>query len=124
MVLTGVGIGAFFSLPTVAVQNALPASQLGVGTAAVRYLGQVGATLGVAIVGAAVTSGASADLLGQLPASQASIHALSAALRQGFLAVLAFAVIALATCFFLQDRAVTALAGARSDQEPAHATFA
>jgi MFS family permease len=124
MMLTGLGIGAFFSLPTVAVQNALPASQLGVGTAAVRYLGQVGATLGVAIVGAAVTSGASADLLGQLPASAASIHALSVALRQGFLAVLAFAVVALIACFFLQDRAIAASAGAKPSQEPAHASFA
>jgi EmrB/QacA subfamily drug resistance transporter len=124
MVLAGVGIGAFFSLPTVTVQNTLPTSQLGIGTAALRYLGQVGATLGVAIVGAAVTSGASGDLIGQLPASEAGLQVLSGALRQGFLAVLAFAVIALIACFFLRDRAVITSEQARSDQEPARSSFA
>jgi MFS family permease len=103
MALTGVGIGAFFSLPMVAVQNALPASQLGVSTAAVRYLGQVGATLGIAIVGAAVASGVSGDLLSQLPASANGALELNAALQRGFLVVLLFAVLTLLAAFFLKD---------------------
>jgi MFS family permease len=108
MVLAGVGIGSFFSLPTVAVQNALPGNQLGVGTAALRYLGQVGATLGVAIVGAAITSGTSGDLIGAQPASEASVHTLTGALQQGFLAVLAFAVVALVVSFFLKESPIPA----------------
>jgi EmrB/QacA subfamily drug resistance transporter len=103
MVLAGVGIGAFFTLPMVAVQNALPASQLGVGTAAVRYLGQVGATLGIAIVGTAVNSAVSGGLMRQLPSTAAEKLALAGALQRGFLAALAFAVIALAASFFLRD---------------------
>jgi EmrB/QacA subfamily drug resistance transporter len=104
MILTGVGIGAFFSLPTVAVQNTLPAGQLGVGTAAIRYLGLFGATLGVAIVGTVVASGVSGDLLSRLPATGADRLALTGALQQGFLAVFAFAVFALLATFFLKDQ--------------------
>src|SRR5438876_80769 len=47
MVIAGIGLGTFFSVLTVAAQNALPRTQLGVGTGAVRYLGQLGAVLGV-----------------------------------------------------------------------------
>jgi len=108
MVLTGMGIGSFFSLPMVAVQNALPVSQLGSGTAALRYLGQVGATLGIAIVGTIVTSGVSGDLMSQLPTNDTDKLALATALQHGFLAVLVFAVIALVAVFFLQDAPVTA----------------
>jgi len=108
MVLAGVGIGSFFSLPTVAVQNALPVNQLGIGTAALRYLSQVGATLGIAIVGTVVASGVSGDLMSQLPTNDTNQLALAAALRHGFLAVLVFAVIALVMVFFLQDPPVTA----------------
>ncbi len=132
MVLTGTGIGSFFTLPMVAVQNALPASQLGVSTAALRYLGQVGATLGIAIVGTAVTSGVSGDLMSHLPANDADKLALTGALHQGFLAVLVFALIALVATFFLKEVPITAAqeapsptgavqAEAESDQELVYA---
>jgi hypothetical protein len=118
-------VRSYFSLPTVAVQNALPASQLGVGTAAMRYLGQVGATLGVAIVGAAVTSGTSRDLIGQLPTIDAAKLALTGALQQGFLAVVVFTVFALAASCFLKDVPLTdapeaAEADADASQELIH----
>lgn len=102
-ILLGVGTGVFFTTPTLAAQNALPASQLGVGTAATRYLGQVGATLGIAIVGTVVASAASASLLQQLPSTQAGKVALAGALQHGFIAVLVFSIIALITTFFLKD---------------------
>jgi len=108
MALTGVGIGAFFSLPMVAVQNALPAGQLGVGTAALRYLGQLGATLGIAIVGAAVASAASSDLMSHLPTNAADKLALTSTLQHGFLAVLVFALIAFTATFFLKDGLIMA----------------
>jgi EmrB/QacA subfamily drug resistance transporter len=101
MVLTGVGLGAFFTLPLVAVQNALPASQLGVSTAALRYLGQVGATLGIAIVGAAVAG--AGGLLRQLPNTVEGRLVLTSALQRGFLAVLAFALLALVAAVALRE---------------------
>lgn len=103
LILTGMGIGSFFSLPMVAVQNALPQSRLGVSTASLRYLGQVGASLGIAIVGTAISSTVSGDLLRRLPTSDAGKMALSGALTHGFVAVLVFALIALGAAFFLKD---------------------
>ena len=108
MVLAGIGIGPFFTLPMVAIQNAVPASHLGVSTAAVRYLGQLGATLGIAIVGTAVTSAANGSMSSHLPTSAASRQALSGALTHGFIAVLIFALIALAVTFFLKEAHVAA----------------
>jgi EmrB/QacA subfamily drug resistance transporter len=103
MVLAGMGAGTFFSLPMLAVQNALPENRLGVSTAALRYLGQAGASLGIAIVGAAVTSAISGNLLSHLPTTAASRLALSGALSRGFIAVLVFALISLVAAFLLKD---------------------
>ncbi|MDQ6661235.1 MAG: MFS transporter, partial [Chloroflexota bacterium] len=69
MVIAGIGLGIFFSILTLAVQNALPRTRLGVGTAAVRYLSQLGSTLGVAIVGTVVNNTIASDILTRLPAS-------------------------------------------------------
>ncbi len=103
LILTGIGIGPFFSLPMVAVQNALPADQLGVSTAGLRYLGQLGASLGIATVGTIVNSSVSGDLMKNLPTASASKLALSVALQHGFLAVLVFALVALMAAFFLKE---------------------
>jgi TRAP-type C4-dicarboxylate transport system permease small subunit len=69
MVVAGIGIGIFFSILTLAVQNALPRTRLGVGTGAVRYLSQLGSTLGVAIVGTVVNNTISSDIVNRLPDS-------------------------------------------------------
>lgn len=108
LVLTGIGIGPFFSLPMVVVQNALPADRLGTSTAGLRYLGQLGASLGIAIVGTVVTSSVSSSLMNHLPTTTASKLALSVALQHGFIAVLVFALIALAAAFFLKEKLITA----------------
>ncbi len=69
MVIAGLGIGVFFSVLTLAAQNALPRTSLGVGTGAVRFLGQLGGVLGVAIVGTVVNSTLASDIVTRLPAS-------------------------------------------------------
>ncbi len=69
MVIAGVGMGTFFSITTLTAQNALPRSRLGTGTSAVRYLGQLGSVLGVAIVGTIVNTTLSNDIVKRLPAS-------------------------------------------------------
>lgn len=68
MVLAGVGLGVFFSILTLAVQNAIPRTMMGVGTAATRYLQQAGSTLGVAVVGAVVNNTVASDIASHLPA--------------------------------------------------------
>lgn len=69
MVIAGLGLGSFFSVLTVAAQNALPRTRLGVGTAAVRFLGQIGAVLGVAVVGTIVNQTLTSDIANRVPAS-------------------------------------------------------
>jgi Na+/melibiose symporter-like transporter len=108
MSLAGIGTGTFFTLPMVVVQNAVPESHLGVSTAGLRYLGQLGATLGIAIVGTVVTSAVSGNLMNHLPTSIASRQALSGALAHGFAAALVFALVALLSTFFLKDKAIVA----------------
>jgi hypothetical protein len=116
MVVAGIGAGVFFSLPILAAQNALPASRLGTSSAAVRYLGQIGATLGIAIVGTTVTSGMSGDLLHDLPTTAADKLALAGALQRGFLAVFVFTLIALLVTCFLKEVPITATGGLSPEQ--------
>ncbi len=68
MIVAGLGLGVFFSVLTLAAQNALPRTSLGVGTGAVRFLGQLGSVLGVAIVGSIVNSTLASDIVNRLPA--------------------------------------------------------
>jgi hypothetical protein len=69
MAIVGVGIGIFFSLMTLVVQNSIPRTRMGVGTAATRYLTALGQTVGVAIVGTVVNNFVASDLPKRLPAS-------------------------------------------------------
>ncbi len=69
MMIAGIGLGPFFSILTIAAQNALPPTRLGIGTSAVRYLGQLGSVLGVAIIGTVVNNSLASDISNRLPAS-------------------------------------------------------
>jgi EmrB/QacA subfamily drug resistance transporter len=128
MILAGLGTGVFFTVPTLAAQNAVPASQMGVSTAATRYLGQLGATLGIAIVGTVVNSSTASSLTQLLPTDQRGKLLLAAALQHGFVAILVFAVMALLTTFFLKDVPFVTTTpdygpgevSAPSEKEPAH----
>jgi MFS family permease len=71
MTLAGLGVGPFFSILTLVAQNAVPRSQLGVGTAAVRFFSQLGGVLGVAVVGTIVNNTLSSDLATRLPVNAA-----------------------------------------------------
>jgi hypothetical protein len=51
MAVTGIGIGPAFAVFTLAVQNAVPVRQLGVGTSGLTLFQQVGGTVGLAITG-------------------------------------------------------------------------
>jgi MFS family permease len=69
MVIAGLGLGPFFSVLQLAAQNAIPRARLGVGTAAVRFVGQIGAVLGVALVGTVVNQTLADDIVKRIPAS-------------------------------------------------------
>lgn len=69
LVIAGIGLGSFFSILNLSAQNALPRKRLGVGTAAIRYMSEVGATLGIAIVGSVVNSTIANDIVQRVPAA-------------------------------------------------------
>ena len=67
MIITGLGVGPFFSILTLIAQNAVPRSKLGVGTGSARFFGQLGGVLGVAVVGTVVNNTLSSELGNRLP---------------------------------------------------------
>ena len=81
MVVAGIGIGSMMQVFVLSVQNAVPRSRIGSATALTQFGRQMGATLGVTIMGAIVNHG--------LPRSVATggegavIHRLPPALRSG-----------------------------------------
>ena len=96
MVIAGLGIGSIFSVLYLAAQNVLPRTQLGVGSAVVRYLGQIGSTLGVALVGTVVNQSLNGS-------GRKTTDVQAIALQHGFLAILVFCGMALLTVCFLKD---------------------
>ncbi len=66
MVIVGLALGCLQPVMTLAVQNALPRSRLGVGTGAVTYLRSLGSTLGTAIVGSVVNNTITSELSNRL----------------------------------------------------------
>ena len=84
MIVVGLGLGMVQPVLTLAVQNAIPRTRLGVGTSAVTYLRTMGQTLGTAIIGAVVTNATNSALPRYLPAAahQLPAGALSAATNQ------------------------------------------
>jgi EmrB/QacA subfamily drug resistance transporter len=67
MIVIGLGIGVINNVFTTAVQNAVPAGRLGVGTGAINYLRVTGQTVGTAVLGALVVNAFSSKLTSYLP---------------------------------------------------------
>ena len=64
MVLCGLGLGPSFPLYTLAIQNAVPVTELGQATSASQFFRQIGGTVGAALMGAVLTAGLAASLSG------------------------------------------------------------
>jgi EmrB/QacA subfamily drug resistance transporter len=75
MIVVGLGVGMIQPSLTLAVQNAIPRMQLGVGTGALTYLRSMGSTLGVAVIGAVVNSTFASHLAEHLPAAARQLPA-------------------------------------------------
>ena len=101
MVVLGVGIGGVMQVLVVAVQNAVPRSQLGVATSSSTFFRSIGGSFGVAAFGAIFNNRLAASLPKYLPpsalravhgsnvsASPAQLDALPPAIHHGY--VLAF----------------------------------
>lgn len=73
MGIVGFGLGLSMPLLGLAVQNALPDSQLGVSSAATQFFRQVGGTLGIALSGSLLNSYVHGHLADRLPATITSV---------------------------------------------------
>ncbi len=62
MFVLGLGLGPGQSVFNIAIQNALPMSQLGVGTSSNQFFRQIGATIGVAVFGTILTNALNSGL--------------------------------------------------------------
>ena len=67
MVFLGIGLGPSIPLYTLAIQNAVPPQQIGVATASATFFRQMGATVGVALLGTVFAN----DLAARLAANAA-----------------------------------------------------
>jgi EmrB/QacA subfamily drug resistance transporter len=97
MLVLGVGLGLVMQVLVLAVQNAVPYSQLGVATSSATLFRSIGGSLGTAILGAIFANRLADELATQLPANSpaaaglasgqidpAQLKALPAALREGY----------------------------------------
>ena len=67
MVAVGLGLGPVFSVGVAAIQNAVPVSMIGIGTASANMFRLIGGALGTAGFGAIFSAGLARQLDGQLP---------------------------------------------------------
>jgi EmrB/QacA subfamily drug resistance transporter len=95
VVIVGMGVGLMMQTLIVAVQNSVPRRTLGVATASTQFFRTVGATTGVTVMGAIVTSRLGGE------ASEASPAALAAALHPIFAIGILLAGVVLAAVLFV-----------------------
>ena len=70
MFLIGLGLGQFMQTLTIASQNSVAATQMGVATSASTFFRQIGGTLGVAILLSVLFSALPGNITGSLPVGQ------------------------------------------------------
>jgi predicted MFS family arabinose efflux permease len=80
MVVAGIGIGSMMQVFVLSVQNAVARARIGAATALTQFSRQMGATIGVAMMGVIVNRGLPAGVA----ADGAQIHRLPAAARTAF----------------------------------------
>jgi MFS family permease len=83
MLILGLGIGSFLQVMTLAVQNAVPRSELGVATGTVTFFRSIGSSLGGSIFGAILTVRLSEHLAKLLPSSAHQDSSLSKNVSSG-----------------------------------------
>jgi EmrB/QacA subfamily drug resistance transporter len=93
MILVGLGLGPSIPLYTLAIQNAVPPRQIGVATASATFFRQMGATVGVAVLGTVFASSLGGPGQG---AGDAGREAFAAATRNVYLVSVGIVVLAAA----------------------------
>ncbi len=68
MIILGLGLGLVMPTITLAVQNAFPPRQLGVTTASLQFFRSIGGTIGIALMGAYLTTQITSNITRDVPA--------------------------------------------------------
>ena len=97
MVVSGIGLGSMMQVFVLSVQNTVQRARIGSATALTQFARQMGATLGVSIMGVIVNAGLPVQAT---TGAGVAIHRLPPALRQSLAAALKPAFLA-ATCIAL-----------------------
>ena len=109
MIIVGLGIGLVMQVMVLAAQNAAAYADLGVATSSVTFLRQIGASLGVAIVGGVLVGGAALDRTGAADALAARmplvIGLMAPLLGLAFLLLLALPAIPLRETAYVAEEA-------------------
>ena len=83
MVVLGLGIGMFMQVMTLAVQNAVNHSEIGVATASATFFRSIGSSLGGAIFGAILTNRLALHLKQLIPGSSVKVAAIAKNIQNG-----------------------------------------
>jgi MFS family permease len=97
MLLGGAGMAITMTPTTAAAMGSVERDKAGVGSAVLNSMRQVGGSLGIALIGAIVSSGTAASLKLGNPRPVAFVHGLHSALEVAALVALAGALIAVLT---------------------------
>ncbi|MFI7151172.1 MFS transporter [Nonomuraea sp. NPDC050022] len=116
MLLMGLGVGLVMQVMVLAAQNAVDYADLGTATSAVTFMRQIGASAGVALVGALITwrSGITATGAADLPGSVRD--AFATAVPPVFAAMAPLLVVAFVLAFALPARPLRTTAYAEENQ--------
>lgn len=106
IVVTGFGLGICTPIFVLAVQNEFPKDQLGVVTSSVQFFGNIGGTVGMAVMGSFVD-------LGLL--KQGRLAEFAASLTGVFLFGMAIALAAMVVCFWLKEKPFEQKSGSNGD---------
>jgi hypothetical protein len=82
MVIAGIGIGSMMQVFVISVQNAVNRAQIGAATALTQFSRQMGATIGVTVIGAIVNHGLPESARGGGGGELSIVHRLPPAGRQ------------------------------------------
>lgn len=106
LLVVGAGIGLFMQITTLAVQNALPMSELGVGTAAVTFFRTLGGAIGTSALGAVLIAQSlavgHADVL-RYGKKLGSLHAYVSGMDRAYLYCVPLAAVAFVISLFLRE---------------------
>ncbi len=100
IVITGFGLGITMPVYTIAVQNAVPYSVMGVATSTTAFFRSIGGVLGMAVVGSVVNNHLAAAVTTNLSSYK---NALCSALSEGFLICVCVVIAAFVVNFFLKE---------------------